>query len=91
MTDDFHKTPMGRRFYEVDIPKLVTNLGRIADKLDDKLTEEGKNLLKRYLHFMAGFEESSIYDDYKENDTLEPKFTDEEYADARDLIRRLTK
>jgi hypothetical protein len=36
MSDDFHRTPMGRRYYEVDFPKLVTNLGRIADALETK-------------------------------------------------------
>lgn len=110
MTDDFHRTPMGRKYYEIDIPKLITNLGRIADALNPPprktfatqlrediekkmlLTQKGKNLLKRYLDFMEGFSENTLYDDYKQfnENHKENPFTDEEYDDACDLIRRLT-
>lgn len=52
-------------------------------------SEKEKNLLKRYVSFMTGFEESSLYDDYKEYDENTPKITDEEFGEAFDLIRTL--
>ena len=33
MADDFFRTKMGRKFYEADIPKIVSSLDRIADSL----------------------------------------------------------
>lgn len=30
----FHKTPMGRKFFDQDFPELVKQLKRIADVLD---------------------------------------------------------
>jgi len=50
-----------------------------------EITEQEKILLKRYLQFMAGFEESTLYEDYKSVEEL----TDQEYADAIELIRRI--
>lgn len=28
---DFHATIMGRKFYDVDVPRIADNLGRVAD------------------------------------------------------------
>lgn len=33
--DEFHKTPMGRCFYERDMPNLIKQLSRIADALEN--------------------------------------------------------
>lgn len=40
--NDFHRTPMGRKFYETDLPKLVSVLEKIANKMDEsnKLDEK---------------------------------------------------
>ena len=34
--NDFYKTPMGRKFFEVDFPELIKTLKRIADALEEK-------------------------------------------------------
>ena len=52
------------------------------------MSESERALLKKYVHFMAGFEECSIYDDYKEAD---PHISDEEFSKAFDLIRTLSR
>jgi hypothetical protein len=52
----------------------------------DSLTKEEKRLLKRYLKFMRGFEESSLYEDYQEVEGM----GDDEYAEAVDLIWKLS-
>ena len=46
-----------------------------------------RELLKRYLSFMAGFEESMLYQDYK---MAEEDCTDSDYQDAIDLISSLS-
>jgi hypothetical protein len=33
--NDFQKTPIGRKFYESDIPRLILALEKIATKLDE--------------------------------------------------------
>jgi hypothetical protein len=53
--NDFHRTPMGRKFYETDLPKLVSVLEKIANKMDEsnKLDEKRfkleEKLMKRQL------------------------------------------
>lgn len=50
-----------------------------------KLTTEEKHAIKKYLKFMQGFEESSLYDDYKAVDNI----TDEEYSKTIDILYKL--
>ncbi len=53
--NDFHKTPMGRKFYETDLPKLVSVLEKIANKmeesnkLDEKRFKLEEKLMRRQL------------------------------------------
>jgi len=41
-----------------------------------EITEDERKALERFLTWMRGFDESVLYDDYKEYEN----FTDEEYA-----------
>jgi|LakMenE18May11ns_1017448.scaffolds.fasta_scaffold8491581_2 hypothetical protein len=53
--NEFHRTPMGRKFYEADLPKLVSVLEKIAsqmeesNKLDEKRFMLEEKLMKRQL------------------------------------------
>ena len=53
--NDFHRTPMGRKFYESDLPNLITVLEKIANRMDEsnKLDEKRyrleEKLMKRQL------------------------------------------
>jgi len=53
--NDFYKTAMGRKFYESDLPRLITALENISKKLDEsnKLEEKKfkleEKLMKRQL------------------------------------------
>lgn len=53
--NDFHRTPMGRKFYESDLPKLVSVLEKIANKmeesnkLDEKRFKLEEKLMRRQL------------------------------------------
>jgi hypothetical protein len=40
--NEFYKTPMGRKFYENDLPKLVSVLEKIANRMEEsnKLNEK---------------------------------------------------
>lgn len=40
--NDFYKTSAGRKFYESDLPRLVTALEKIATKLDESNKLEEK-------------------------------------------------
>ena len=44
--DNFHKTPIGRKFYDSQVPKIISALEKIADNLEklNKLTEKGNKL-----------------------------------------------
>lgn len=52
---DFYKTTMGRKFYESDLPKLISVLEKIANKMDEsnKFNEKHykleEKLMKRQL------------------------------------------
>lgn len=48
MAEEFFKTERGRRFYDRDVPSLITQLKRIADSLE-KLTldQEAKSLQEK--------------------------------------------
>jgi hypothetical protein len=50
-----------------------------------KLDNKKRDLLKRYLQFMVGFEESTLYLDYKEAE----EFSDNDYKRAIDLIENI--
>jgi hypothetical protein len=39
---DFHRTVMGAKFYNKDVPDLVRNLARIADALEKIVSNMGK-------------------------------------------------
>ena len=39
---DFHRTVMGAKFYNKDLPELVRNLARIADALEKIASNMGK-------------------------------------------------
>ena len=49
---EFYKTSMGRKYYEVDVPKIIDALLRIANALDEQNSaakqklKEDKKLLK---------------------------------------------
>ena len=53
--NEFYRTSMGRKFYESDLPKLVSVLERIANKmeesnkLDEKKFKLEEKLMKRQL------------------------------------------
>ena len=53
--NDFYRTPMGRKFYESDLPNLITALEKIANrmdesnKLDEKRYKLEEKLMKRQL------------------------------------------
>jgi len=36
MGDDFYRTPMGKKYYEVYFPEMVKQLKRIADLLEKR-------------------------------------------------------
>ena len=36
MSDDFYRTPMGKKFYEHDIPQLIHQIERLANILEDR-------------------------------------------------------
>ena len=48
MTGDFHKTLMGKKFYEADLPGLVKSLNRLSEAIEtqnvinEKLLKENK-------------------------------------------------
>jgi len=48
MIDDFHKTGMGRKFYEGDLPSLIKSINRLSEALEEqniineKLLKESK-------------------------------------------------
>jgi len=54
MTGDFHKTLMGKKFYEADLPGLIKSLNRLSEALEEsnvineKLLKENKkeNIIK---------------------------------------------
>ena len=54
MTGDFHKTLMGKKFYEGDLPGLIKSLNRLSEALEEsnvineKLLKESKkeNIIK---------------------------------------------
>jgi hypothetical protein len=79
---------------KLECPVCHTDLTPPELKADryPSFTQEGKDLLKKYLDFMEGFSESTVYDDYQkyQKDIGKP-ITDQEYADAVELIRRLSK
>lgn len=56
------------------------------------MNEKEKAILRRYLEFIQGFEESTVYEDYKEyeHDHGRP-WSDEDYEKAMRLLRRLSK
>ena len=50
--DDFFKTRRGTRFFDMDLPKLTSQLERIAEALEKKNIIEEKRIVlehKRYL------------------------------------------
>ena len=44
---DFHRTPMGKTFYERTVPELVTQLARIAEALEGILAALAKQRLEK--------------------------------------------
>ena len=52
-----------------------------------KISKDEKKLIGRYLKFMTGFEESSLYEDYMGHET----FSDAEYGKAIDLLYKIAK
>jgi hypothetical protein len=59
--NDFHKTAMGRKFYDNDIPKLISALEKIANKLDEsnKLEEKKFKLEEKLIrHKLKDLNES---------------------------------
>lgn len=53
--NEFYRTPIGRKFYEFDVPSLISALEKIANKMDEsnKLEEKKfaleEKLLRRQL------------------------------------------
>lgn len=51
--NEFHKTPMGRKFYDSDLPRLISVLEKIAtkmeesNKLDEKRFRLDEKIIKR--------------------------------------------
>jgi hypothetical protein len=43
--NEFHRTPMGRKFYESDLPKLVSVLEKIANKMEESNKLDEKRFL----------------------------------------------
>lgn len=51
--NEFHRTPMGRKFYESDLPKLINALEKISSKLEEanKLNEKRYKLEERLMRY----------------------------------------
>ena len=49
---EFHRTSMGRKYYESDLPKLTKVLEKIADQLEKSNKLEEKKLQNKCLTFV---------------------------------------
>jgi hypothetical protein len=60
--NEFYKTPMGRKFYESDLPKLISVLEKISNKMDEsnKLDEKRFKLEEKLIkHQLRELNESN--------------------------------
>ncbi len=60
--NEFYKTPIGRKFYESDLPKLISVLEKISSKMDEsnKLNEKRFKLEEKLIkHQLKELNESN--------------------------------
>lgn len=71
---EFFQTSMGKKFYEKDVPRLVSAMERIADALENgnKLTVEQKNLVTGAREILYGLYEYNEVKNVKQFDAGEP-------------------
>lgn len=92
----FHETGYGRKFFEVQLPKLINNLGRIADAMEKK--EEGSKEESNFPYLKSGVASDelikSTIEQSKDNiydtpiaDVFQEKFTnDPDYSESNLLL-----
>jgi hypothetical protein len=41
---EFHKTSMGKKFYDADLPKLIQSINRLSDALEKSIALREKDI-----------------------------------------------
>tara|TARA_R110001592_G_scaffold62377_6_gene190886 strand:- start:1169 stop:1408 length:240 start_codon:yes stop_codon:yes gene_type:complete len=62
---DIHKTSMGKKFYEKDIPAIMLQLKRIADALEKENTLTEKRLKMEHVSFVKEQRSTRAGTDYR--------------------------
>lgn len=89
---DFHQTPMGRKFYEAQIPQLIRGINRVADNLEkvnlDSKEAHYHELIDNIIEYLLVAEnprtiiKSLLYWGFEREDIMSFQFSEEEIVEC---------